>query len=268
MLQWNKMTAKRFLLILPFCSMMALTHCKSREDDTSEQKFIGGVKATTGQFPATVNIYGTANTSSCGAGKIGARRFLTAAHCVDALFLKKDGKVIIEHGVQETKAKYFHASLTNVQKTNNNPNAYGSDGLDISRTYGLDVAVFDIDVESPNIGVATIHKEPMKVGDKLVISGYGCESDTQPPSSGYKDKFLKFGVNKILTVASNHYFMEKNNLQGFEARLCKGDSGTPAYLYRSSGTFTVIAGVNSLGANLETWSGVARIDTTNIYEKH
>lgn len=257
----------RFLIIMTIVMSGLSSTCKVRNSDNkSNVKLIGGESAAMGLFPATVHIYMVGqegNGGHCGAGKIDQRKFLTAAHCFKAIDVGKNSPITLFIGNQYEKAETIDAIITSTSIFNINLESVTSAG------FGLDLAVFQINVDTPQIAIAQLSNSPIKSGDTVILSGYGCTSDDITPSDRGNLKDLFFGRVKVKSIEAAHLFLDRYDVEGRETRLCPGDSGTPVYLADSAqGPYMKIVGVNSFRKVIEVpdneeiiWGAVARMDS-------
>src|SRR5688500_801891 len=85
--------------------------CKDRSSSGSDVLLIGGTIAEAGQFPSTVLL--AMPGGRCGAGKVGPRRFITAAHCV-AGGIKKGSSLAMLVGIKLGAFQKLVATVTDV----------------------------------------------------------------------------------------------------------------------------------------------------------
>lgn len=237
---------------------IAASSCKTATGGAAV-KFIGGEEAEDGDFPATIRFklfdsYGGSGT--CGAGKIGPRRFLTAAHCMKGMNYGPGEPIVINFGVKASSSNALTAHVT--KATVHDINQSGAD----SAEFGFDAAVFEIDKDTPAVQVAKISTTPLKVGNVVAVSGYGCEGDVVTPGLENAEGTLHFGLVPVKSVEARHNHFERSDAAGNEARACPGDSGTPAY--SGNAPYKTIVGVNSyrrIKAGKEIWLAAVRFDS-------
>jgi hypothetical protein len=237
---------------------MIVVGCAAGEPGRSDSDFIGG-EAAGNRFPATVRLVLPLG-AQCGAAKLGPRRFLTASHCVTQGNVAVGRSMAIVGGPARTRVD------TKVVRVVSSPFDAAPAGVtttaELSVKSGLDAAILEVDADTPDVGVARFDRRPLAVGEEVIVSGSGCDSDalsTAPPDDGPAKDF-KFAIVRIDSVEKYHYYLPRNDINGRESRVCPGDSGTPVY---KSGSPTTIVGINSFRAIRATppvWGAIARVD--------
>lgn len=218
----------------------------------SEADFIGGKEAGR-RFPASAML--SLGLGDCGGAKIGERRFLTAAHCVTQTFLAPGRSIRIDYGVPR---RQVFTKLKAEVHSNFVDGVTADTASEMSDASGLDVAVLDVADDTPGLAIATIDRTPQVAGDTVVISGYGCEGD-RFTDGGTGVGELHFGKVRLESLEKYHYYLPRFDVDGVEARVCPGDSGTP--VYKDTGeTFTTIVGINSFRSVPKIWGAAARLD--------
>ena len=186
---------------LALLTSLLLSACSDQKSSTSDMKLIGGTEyppvSGLARLDATIAIQG-----NCTATKIGERKFLTAAHCVTS-FAFSGGSVV---GLDTTTLNPMYQpfqwplpsgmlAITNLK----NPSLIDWQPVTINQTFvhpnwgdgcanrascsfevpsanGPDIAVFFINELTPNIPIATVDFAPVNPGDRVTITGYGCET--------------------------------------------------------------------------------------------
>jgi hypothetical protein len=259
----HRRRSMRLFLLLSTMGIAASTSlgCGSNDDldldDKSDADFIGGANAGA-RFPATVGMQ--LPGGRCGAAKIGPRRFLTAAHCVTVGGAKKGASIVVTGAATGTSVD---AIITAEKHSAVDVESVPDTAAKASAGLGLDVAVIELDVDTPDVGIATLDRTPLAPGDKVVIGGSGCVADEATPNAprGAARGTFRFGVMRVTSLAKYHAYFPRTDTRGKEARLCNGDSGAPAFRYIAGAKGTVIVGVNSFRApELGVWSATTRLD--------
>lgn len=240
--------------------------CSSAADPgRSDDDLIGG-RAAGVRFPAAVRLILPIG-ARCGAAKIGARRFLTASHCITQGGVAVGRTLAIIGGVPEgrTLAKVTR-ELHSAFNANAETQPPARTGPELSSQVRLDAAIFEVDTDTPAVAVARLDRTPLRAGDKVIVSGAGCNSDPhireQTPTDLVPDA-LRYTEVSIASVEKYHYFLPREDVDGNEGRVCQGDSGTPLYKADASGTYTTIVGINSFRAprlDPPVWGAATRID--------
>jgi len=229
----------------------------SDEAAGSEGALIGGEVAGD-RFPATVRL--ALPGGNCGAAKLGPRRFLTASHCITHTDVAEGGTLRLVGGVPSVE---ILARVTRLLASPFDAAPPGPTAAELSGQAGLDAAIVEIDVDTPTVATATLDREPLEAGEKVIVSGAGCEVDphSEDRSGGGGERTLKFAVVRIASVEKYHTYLPRHDLDGVESRVCQGDSGTPLYRMGRSGKPTTVVGINSFRApSIDLWGAATRLD--------
>lgn len=197
-----------------------------------------GERAEEGQFPATVSLM-KHDYHLCTAAKVGEFLYITAAHCVDGMTLEEE--LTLHSGVSLYKEKNLKQKRFKVfiQKIWIHP--------DYKDEEGPDVAFLQLKATAKNktpFAIAKIDNRTLKVGDEVMMAGYGKVSEMEFDSS----KNLNFALNKVERITNYEYILKGTNyltpMPGEPAALDHGDSGGALYLASDSSNLTIV-GVNS-----------------------
>ena len=184
-----------------------------------EPMLIGGRPASKGEYPEIVYIH--SGNARCSATVIGPKVILTAGHCV-----ADEGSIgpvaeIVDFVVDQTvySAVCKQAPMYRDQ------------------TEDHDMALCKVD-KRLSVKPAKISKLGPKLGEEVVLSGYGC---VQAGGGGGNDGILRIGKAKVtkLPQGKDHWFYTQD-----KSALCFGDSGGPALLNKKE---HLLIGVNSRG---------------------
>ncbi len=153
----------------------------------------------------------------CSSTLIGRKTVLTAAHCV------RGGNSVIKFTTKD--------SVTRSTSVKVHPN-YDGDVSD-----DADIAIIHLEKNVPGVRPATLVKSKLKVGEPLVLVGFGLTDKNQ-----YKGGKKYGGKNRIDALKSKtfHILNEKG------AASCPGDSGGPSFALRGEKEY--LAGVHSRGS--------------------
>jgi hypothetical protein len=246
----------RRVVVLLALALVASGCAGEAEAAMADEDLIGG-NAAGSRFPATVKLTLPLG-AKCGAGKLGARRFLTASHCITHGDVEVGREITISGGAPERQTR---ANVTRVLFSPFDAAPPGPTAPELSAQAGLDAAIIEIDADTPGVTLARLDRTPLAAGDKVVVSGAGCDSDALSPG-GPGRRELKFAVVKIESVEKYHYYLPRTDIDGQESRVCQGDSGTPLYKLDASGKYSTIVGINSFRApTINLWGAATRLDT-------
>lgn len=278
--------ASRCFFFLPLALLVACTAVEigSSSEDTSN--LIGGREAGASELPATMLIKG-----NCTVAKVGPRHILTAAHCVTGNNTAKfaDGKTISVTAVKavgafaappEPDAAATPFRDVTIEKTEVQPawrdHCASAPCINVNisgRTDIADVALIITREELTGIPEVPVDLAPLAVGDRVAITGYGCEGEVGG-SWNYANQRLRVAETTIIpfdsvihpgsfihpqdrdsglvAMMSGHYAVtpgptdpnaiDAGNQPG-RGGLCPGDSGGP--LYRLDTPTPVVVGVNA-----------------------
>lgn len=187
------------------------------------ETLIGGSPVDPKLYPEVIYI-STSKGVRCSATIVGPRVVLTAAHCVT------DGGQIWNANRADGKPQV----LATCQRTPQY--AKGTEDLDFALCRNVPGNI---------VGghAATLALKGPKVGDRVILSGYGC---VNPGGGGGNDGTLKSGYGKVFITprGTNDWYYTMAD----DAALCFGDSGGPSFkvMDPAKGKHVVI-GVNSRG---------------------
>lgn len=243
---------------------------------TTQQALIGGQPASENEYRSTVGI-----GDACTATKVGARLFLTAAHCV-AIGRPGRGQTIPEDYPQNggVRADYLAGSplairwglnaddaaqaVFTIVRTSIHPSWWSCPACQdplLGPGGAADIAVIEIAENTSQIPEANVDVGAVEPGAALVKVGWGCEVRTNvDPSTVELGRYKR--ANAALVAASQilhesspitegqvavidaSYLVTAGHAQSeANASLCLGDSGGPLYL-AGNGVPRVV-GVNS-----------------------
>ncbi|HKO49664.1 MAG TPA: trypsin-like serine protease [Polyangiaceae bacterium] len=241
---------------------------------TQEQALIGGTAAAPYHFRSTVAIGGV-----CTAAKVGARLFLTAAHCVAVPrpgrgqpvpepFPPNNGvadkylpgkSLLINWGLNVNDADQGQFTIV---RTRIHPSWWScplcQDPI-LSQGGAADIAVIEIAQDTSQIPQARVQLTPVQTGTQAVKVGWGCEDRTNQavtqltryktddawtiPAAQIRHHDSPITDQQIATVGASYLITAGRDQNPDNASLCLGDSGGPLYLPNNSDPRVV--GVNS-----------------------
>ncbi len=209
----------------------------SSVENGDEDELINGTIAADGDYRPTLLI-----DNRCTAVKVGAHRLLTAAHCVSGQAGKDyaAGQKLMFHtanAVNDSNVLAL-AKYAVIESVRIHPNYDATQKLfDMP-----DVAVIVVKGDAlAGIPSAVVDLDPVALGSKLVITGYGCRQVQMGLGTG--EHTLSSGTVKSVSVASLKLYpdalgatIDQNFVispgpatQDGVAGVCSGDSGGPAY---------------------------------------
>lgn len=187
---------------------------------------IGGVPQDLRDYPAVVYSLQRdgRSASRCTATLIGERTLLLAAHCVG------DGKTAV----------FSVAGVRYESKCKRAP------GYPANATADWALCLVTKPVMGVPYEVLSQDLLDVKVGDEILLTGFGCVNPREPDGSGGdggNDGVYRVGKAKVAQVPS-----EKSNdiVTNEGAALCFGDSGGPSFVVATNGTRKMLS-VNSRG---------------------
>jgi hypothetical protein len=266
-----------FFLLLGF----AACNATSREDSHADNgALIGGREAGAGELPSTMTIKG-----NCTVAKVGPRHILTAAHCVTGSSAAKfEAGKTIQIGAAPPDWRDVVIEKTEVQPAWRdkcasipciNVNVCGRSDI-------ADVAVIITRDPLDGIPEVSVDLSPVAIGDRVVMTGYGCEEAVGTPRRGdgsfrvadtqvipfdravHPGSFLfpEDADSGLVAMMSGHYVLTPGPADpAGSGGLCPGDSGGPLYRRGDKGAAAVV-GVNANytfngGRTIETDAGDA-----------
>lgn len=218
---------------------------------------VGGAEDDSGRFPAVVSIRGPSG-GLCTATKIGARSFLTAAHCVvdrhgggipteptileihtaatpqgPAMSLRGNLlRVLVapeyERGLRNfARYRQERLALFGRESSAPEPSALGR-ALRIGHHFSArfpDVAILVLDGPTPEIPTLEVDLRPLSAKEEVVLVGFGCRGE-QTPSRG-AEPVRAAGSTQVLRVDSVNFYTAAAQMAPGAPSLCPGDSGGP-----------------------------------------
>lgn len=191
-------------------------------------ELIGGSPADSKDWPSSVYIgmnLGGGSTAHCTATVIGERVLLTAGHCTR----------------EQSVATFKLGGVTYTGMCTLAP-GYPADPTADWSLCALDKPV----VGGPYESILVDEKEMVKVGESVLLAGYGC---IRPGGSGGNDGIFRTGKARVTQLPADRGNLDTVTQGG--GALCFGDSGGSAYVV--NGAKRSVFGVNSRG-NISTTS--------------
>lgn len=197
---------KRFLLACALLSNPAM----------AEPDLIGGKPVNPSLYPASV--YTQQGNSRCTGTMIGPQALIVAAHCV-----------------AETKEMSFHAGGSLYEAT-----CESAPGYPKNKT--ADWSLCHVHEEVANVAFEVLNRNEkiVKVGDELLLTGYGCVKEG---GGGGNDGLYRIGSAKVTSVP---YASIYDYVTAGAVALCFGDSGGPVFKVEGNGSRSIVA-LNSRG---------------------
>ncbi len=205
--------------------MLLLALCMS-VPGVAQTDLIGGRVVDRADWPDLIRI--RQGGATCSAVIVGPRAVMTAAHCS-----KADGEVVPVSESEEVVLDLGTSGARFTAKCTLSP---------LYRSHGHDVALCLSNANLPP-PFAVISSEPVRLGDTVTLSGYGC---TRSDGTGGNNGVLKVGNVRVV-----HEAVDEPKRLWFETlgtvALCYGDSGGPAYKPVVRGQPHQVVGINSMG---------------------
>ena len=193
---------------------------------------VGGTPAVFGQFASTEFGIG------CTGVKIGPRHFLTAAHCVHG---SSGTSLDVYFGVGPLAADFEAHRFTSVTVQDVSVHWLVEDGNDDDKS--SDLAIFTIKEDTP-APIASIRRTPLRIGERVILNGWGCQDFHDFTSPDWRKFQLKFSEKIVKSVSEYVVEVPGIDADGIHASTgCSGDSGGPVYVRNSDNTLSVV-GIN------------------------
>lgn len=230
----------------------------------SDAPLVNGHVATESEYPATVALIH--DGLFCTAVKVGARHFLTAAHCMPS----PQSITQISITASNDTTNFVNLSVVSV---NNHPqwlSCTSCAGDNSMSDFGLkpDVSLIIVNETTPSIPAAVIDSTAVAVGSSVTLTGYGCEQVTPAPANRFKvgdsTTISPLQLDSAATIPLGYSTTYGRAVVAGAPGLCPGDSGGP--LYRT-GTNQVI-GINALVSGTdagEVGNWFTRLDSQSRY---
>jgi V8-like Glu-specific endopeptidase len=217
--------------------------------DDAEPPLIGGTA------PRTLPPGIVALQVECGAVKIGPREFLTAGHCVVRRLGDVDLETLEPRGTfGRGEPTCLHASAfvswpgeqtciaveivwTKVHPTYAAHTATHSPGA--LRSDLRDLAVIRISRDTPGIPVVNFFEGELAPGDRLMMTGYGCQALPTVGVVPSPNRTLRVAETRLHGLGAETFNTAAHNAVAG----CPGDSGAPVYVADRRGAR--LAGINS-----------------------
>ncbi|XP_054088503.1 serine protease SP24D-like [Zeugodacus cucurbitae] len=186
-------------------------------------RIVGGVAATTGQFPHQVSLQSRDGSHICGGSIISERYILTAAHCV-----------VVGESIQSYPPRVFQVRVGSIQRSIGGQvlklkqiivnKAYSDSLNDVALLELEQPLVFTKDIQPIQLADAEVPS-----GEDVIISGWGRLS-----TNGPSPNILQWNTLKALTVQECEELIGvgEDSLICLAHKVnngaCRGDSGGPA----------------------------------------
>lgn len=245
---------KRHASLLWFGVLAAQASCIARTHNDSRPTLVGGREAYEGELPAAVMLEHEGR-AHCSMTKVGLRHFLTAAHCVvdkepaalRARF-RPGQSIVVRHGILHSEMARHELTVYETRVMQEYLSHAGDTELN------SDLALVVVNEETPSIGLATIANEKPMPGQKIYLSGFGCED----LADNGGERRLKIGLTEVSELTDWRIVVGAWTTNGEHVEGCKGDSGGAAWLLKDGEMR--LAGVNS-SLRPEVATFVTRIDS-------
>lgn len=268
--------------LLAFASVLLagpLGGCASNADDgtpAADDDLTGGKVAVQGDFAPTMNV--NMGYGACTGSKVGPKHVLLAAHCIKPEVLVAGASITVNDGVSPSADR--NVSLK-VERVAIHP-LWSQFGDAQNAESPPDVAVIIVEANSAfaRIPAAEVDLTPVKVGEEMTITGYGCEKglhsmyDFTARLKTAATKSVGVGVvkssNNVVSVQNllprSYFFTPGKALSNGNASICPGDSGGPVYRGKDPrAAKQKVIGVNAYygfndGGNVSTTNWHTRLD--------
>jgi hypothetical protein len=259
------MTMSRSIRFCTLLSTTALAFAGCAVEDEGailgddELPITGGTLVTSNVAPFNSVVRISTSVGGCTATKIGARRFLTAAHCVPGLVAGDDVRITNALDGTFTASDRFTIAAVDAHPTR------GNDFDDGNHRRSYDVAVIEITANTPAIPTLGVRAAFLPDATSGTTVGYGCDLSPGDADHGGQKQRATFTTTSLDDLeadpdvtnerAYRWHTLYAVHAGGAAVQTCPGDSGGP--LLVRSGDVWQVAAVTS--RHIDSYSFQSRV---------